>query len=49
MEAHLEEEKPTSVDMKPEVAQKEEVTIENVVKSVNGQKKWHTDKMQTAG
>jgi hypothetical protein len=49
MEAHQEEEKPTSVDTKTEVAQKEEVTVENVVKPVNGQRKWHMAKIQAAG
>jgi hypothetical protein len=31
MEAPLEEEKPASVDMKPEAAQQEEVTVEDAI------------------
>jgi hypothetical protein len=31
MEAHLEEKKPTSVDTKPEVAQKEEVPVQDAI------------------
>jgi hypothetical protein len=50
MEAHLEEEEPTSVDRKPEVAQNEEVHVEDaVVKPVKGRKKRQRGKRQAAG
>jgi hypothetical protein len=49
MEERLEEEKPTSVDRKPEVAQEREVTVEAaVVKPVNGRKKRQRSKWQAA-
>ncbi|PNF29782.1 hypothetical protein B7P43_G10691 [Cryptotermes secundus] len=42
MEAHLqEEEKRTSLDRKPEVAQQEVPIEDAIVKPVKGQKKWH--------
>jgi hypothetical protein len=50
MEECLEEEKPTSVDRKPEVAQQREVPVEDaVVKPVNGRKRRHRGKRQSAG
>jgi hypothetical protein len=49
MEAHPEEEKPTSMDRKPEAAEEEEVPVEDaVVKPVNGRKKRHRGKKQAA-
>jgi hypothetical protein len=50
MEERLDEEKPTSVDRKPEAAEEEEeVPVEDaVVKPVNGQKRRHRGKKQTA-
>jgi hypothetical protein len=45
MEAHREEEKPTSVDKKPDVAQQREVPIENAEEMPVGEprKKWRKD------
>jgi hypothetical protein len=49
MEERLEEEEPTSVDRKPEVAQQREVPIEDaVVKPVKGRKKRYRGKKQAA-
>jgi hypothetical protein len=49
MEERLEEEEPTSLDRKPEVAQQQEVPVENaVVKPVNGRKRRHRGKKQAA-
>jgi hypothetical protein len=49
MEERLEEEDPTSVDRKPEVAQQREVPVEDaVVKPVNGRKKRRRGKKQAA-
>jgi hypothetical protein len=48
-EACLEEEL-TSLDRKPEVAQKEEVLIEDAeIMPVRGSKKWHGDRKSAAG
>jgi hypothetical protein len=50
MEARPEEEEPTSLDRKPEVAQKEEVPKEDaIVKPVKGRKRRHRGKKQAAG
>jgi hypothetical protein len=44
-----EEEEPTSVDRKPEAAERREVPVEDaVVKPVKGRKKWHRGKKQAA-
>jgi hypothetical protein len=49
MEAHPEEEKPTSMDRKPEAAEEEEVPNEDAeVKLVKGWKKLHRGKKQAA-
>jgi hypothetical protein len=50
MKERLEEEEPTSVETKPEVAHQREVPVEDaVVKPVNGRKKRHRGKKQAAG
>jgi hypothetical protein len=49
MEARLDEEKPTSVNRKPEAAEEEEVPVEDaVVKPVKGRKKRYGGKKQAA-
>jgi hypothetical protein len=49
MEEYLDEQKPTSVDRKPEAAEEEEVPVEDaVVKPVKGRKKRHRGKKQAA-
>jgi hypothetical protein len=48
MEECLEEEELTSVEMKPEVAQQQEVPVDSVVKPVKGRKKRHRGKKRAA-
>jgi hypothetical protein len=49
MEACQEEEELTTMETKPEVAQQQEVPVENaIVKPVRGWKKWHRGKKQAA-
>jgi hypothetical protein len=49
MEARLDEEKPTSVDRKPEAADEEEVPVQDaIVEPVKGRKKRYRGKKQAA-